>query len=254
MTPEQFELHAKIEDTHWWFVGRRQIVEKIIDASVPGKKQKILVDLGCGTGGNIGIFQDKFDCTGLDISEHAIDIARKRFQKVTFISGSLEETTYPITEKADILLLLDVLEHIENDSRFLGDLVTHMKSGAHLLVTAPADTSLWSPHDDFHGHFRRYSREQLIGMLQELPVSVRLLSYYNSFLYPVVKGIRVFTKFRGKPWGEACTDLSMPARPINFLLTKLFAAESRWLLKLVDHPPQTSLPFGVSLISLLKKV
>ncbi|MGC8603951.1 MAG: class I SAM-dependent methyltransferase [Desulfomonilaceae bacterium] len=254
MTPEQFQLHAKIEDSHWWFVGRRHIVEKIINASVPDKKQKILVDLGCGTGGNIGIFQDKFDCIGLDISEHAIEFARKRFPNITFISGGAEGTIYPIIEKADMVLLLDVLEHIENDSLFLKNLVTHMPSGSHLLVTAPANMSLWSPHDESHGHFRRYTRRQLQGVFAELPVSVRLLSYYNSFLYPVVKGIRVFTKFRGKTWGEACTDLSMPARPINFLLTELFASESRLLLRLMDRPHQTSLPFGVSVITLLRKV
>lgn len=253
MTPDQFELHAKIEDSHWWFVGRRHIVENVVDTSVIHKKAKTLVDIGCGTGGNIGIFQDKFNCIGVDISEHAIAFAKKRFPKIDFVCGDLEKI-YPIIEKADILLLLDVLEHIENDPQFLRDLITNMKRGAYLVVTVPSNMSLWSPHDEFHGHFRRYTKQELLGMLEELPVSIRLLSYYNSFLYPIIKAVRVFTKLRGKPWGQACTDLSVPAKPINFLLSKLFASESRWLLNLVDQPTQTVLPFGVSIISLLKKV
>ncbi len=254
MTPEQFELHATIEDTHWWFVGRRRIVENVVGAYLLDETQKTLVDVGCGTGGNIGAFQSKFKCIGLDISEHAIDFATRRFQNVTFICGGLEKRIYPIIEKADMLLLLDVLEHIEKDSQFLRDITTHMKPGAHLLVTVPSEMSLWSPHDEFHGHFRRYTKQELLIMFQTLPVSVRLLSYYNSFLYPIIKAIRVFTKLRGKPWGQACTDLSVPAIPINFLLAKLFASEATWLLNLVDQPSKTIFPFGVSVISLLKKV
>ncbi|MGO8820493.1 MAG: class I SAM-dependent methyltransferase [Desulfomonilaceae bacterium] len=252
MTPDQFELHAKIEDSHWWFVGRRRIVEHIVGASVFDQTQKTLLDIGCGTGGNIGIFQDKFNCIGLDISEHAIVFAKKRFPKINFFCGDLKKI-YPIIEKADILLLLDVLEHIENDSQFLRDLITKMKQGAHLVVTVPSNMSLWSPHDEFHGHFRRYTKQELLGMLEELPVSIKLLSYYNSFLYPIIKAIRIFTKLRDKPWGQACTDLSVPAKPINFLLAKLFASESRWLVNRVNQSSQNALPFGVSIISLLEK-
>lgn len=84
MTPDQFELHATIEDTHWWFVGRRRIVENVVGAYVLDETQKTLVDLGCGTGGNIGAFQDKFKCIGLDISEHAIAFCHKKVPKRNF--------------------------------------------------------------------------------------------------------------------------------------------------------------------------
>lgn len=254
MTPDQFELHAKIENVHWWFVGRRHVVENVINASCSNKKQQTLVDLGCGTGGNLEFFHDNFNCIGVDVSEAAIDFAKKRFQNVNFICADLGKIICPIVQDADILLLLDVLEHIENDAKFMRDLTTNMKRGAHLLVTVPSDMSLWSPHDEFHGHFRRYSKQQLVCLFKELPVSIRLLSYYNSFLYPIIKAIRVFTGLTGKPWGQACTDLSTPVKPINFLLTKLFASESRRLLTVVDKPNRVVFPFGVSIISLLQKV
>ena len=67
MTPEQFELHAKIEDAHWWFVGRRQIIANIVATAVYDKPPMKLVDIGCGTGGNIGYFKERFDCIGVDI-------------------------------------------------------------------------------------------------------------------------------------------------------------------------------------------
>lgn len=254
MTPAQFELHEKLEDSHWWFVGRRHVVQKIVDSVVLAGKEKILVDLGCGTGGNVGIFEGKFTCAGFDISEEAIAIARKKYKTVSFNCGSLGNSAYSVINKADVCLLLDVLEHIENDFEFLMDVFDKMKVGAHLLVTVPADMSLWSPQDEFHGHYRRYSRDQLIDIFQNLPVLVRLLSYYNSFLYPVIRTVRVLTRLRGKPWGEAGTDLSLPVEPVNFLLTKLFASESRWLLNLMDQSGRTLAPFGVSLIALLRKV
>lgn len=253
MTPEQFELHARIEDIHWWFVGRKHIVSTLVQATVFDEGEKILIDLGCGTGGNVGVFQDKFNCIGVDISEYAIHFAKKRFPNVNFICGTFGKTLCPIFEKADIVLLLDVLEHIENDSQFLRNLIINMKQGAYLLMTVPSDMSLWSPQDEFLGHFRRYSFKELLAMFTELPVSIKLLSYYNSLLYPIVKAVRMVTNLRGRTWGKAGTDLSIPPWPINTFLTKIFASESKCLLKRIDHPSMPLFPFGVSLISILKK-
>lgn len=253
MTPDQFELHAKIEDSHWWFVGRRHIVENLIGSSICNQSVKNLVDMGCGTGGNISISQDTLECTGIDISEDAISFAKRRFPKVDFICAGLEKEVYPIIEKADIVLMMDVLEHIENDSGFLSDFISRLKKGAHMLITVPAEMSLWSPHDEFHGHFRRYSKNELFVKFKDLPVSIRLLSYYNTMLYPIIRSVRGFTKLTKQTWGQAHTDLSTPPKFINTLLTKIFASESRWLINRVDQPNRTTFPFGVSIISLLRK-
>ena len=127
-----------------------------------------------------------------------------------------------------------------------------MKQGAMLLMTVPSDMSLWSPHDEFHGHFRRYSRNELLFKFGDLPVTIRLLSYYNTTLYPIIKSVRCFTKLTRQTWGEAHTDLSIPPKFMNTFLTKIFASESRWLINRLDQPNRT-LPFGVSIISLLRK-
>lgn len=253
MTPEQFELHAKIEDSHWWFVGRRRIIENIVATVVPDKTPMKLVDIGCGTGGNISTFHKRFDCIGVDISEHAIDFAVRRFPDINFISVGVGQKIYPIIEKADILFLLDVLEHIENDSQFLREITSNMKQGALLLITVPSNMSLWSPHDEFHGHFRRYSKNDLLFNFNELPVSIRLFSYYNTILYPIIKSARGLTKLTKQTWGKAHTDLSMPPKIFNTLLTKIFASESKWLINRLDQSNRTTLPFGVSIISLLRK-
>lgn len=253
MTPDQFELHAKIEDFHWWFVARRQIIANIVATATCDKTPMRLVDIGCGTGGNVSIFQESFDCIGIDISEHAIDFAVSRFPGINFITSEVCKTIYPIIEKADILFLLDVLEHIENDSRFLMEITSNMKQGALLLITVPSDMALWSPQDEFHGHFRRYSKNELLLKFNDLPVSIRLLSYYNTLLYPIIRSIRGFTKLTKQTWGEAHTDLSTPPKFINTLLTKIFASESRWLVNRVDQPNRMTFPFGVSIISLLRK-
>jgi SAM-dependent methyltransferase len=253
MTPDQFELHANIEDAHWWFVGRRHIVANIVATVVYDKPPMKLVDIGCGTGGNIGYFKQRFDCIGVDISEHAIDFAERRFPDINFICGGVGKKIYPIIEKADMLFLLDVLEHMENDSQFLQEITSHMKQGAMLLMTVPSDMSLWSPHDEFHGHFRRYSMNELLFKFKRLPVSIRLLSYYNTMLYPIIRFVRGFTSLTRQTWGQAHTDLSLPPKFLNSLLTKIFASESRWLINRMDRPHRETLPFGVSIISLLRK-
>ena len=253
MTPAQFQLHAKIEDSHWWFVGRRYIIQSLVDSLFRSKHDKILIDMGCGTGGNLSTFRGEFDCTGIDLSSDAILLAKKRFPTINFICAGLEEEACVCIEKADVVLLLDVLEHIRNDMGFLFDLVGRLKKGSHLLITVPAEMALWSPHDDFHGHFRRYSKNDLFDMLIALPVSIRLLSYYNIWLYPAVKIIRSFTNLTGKAWGKAETDLSVPPKFINTILSLIFSSESRWLINRIDQHCVTKLPFGVSLIALVRK-
>lgn len=253
MTPEQFELHAAIEDSHWWFIGRRFIIHNLVSSIILRTSSgRVLVDMGCGTGGNLSSFKKTFECTGIDISRDAILLAKRRFPEVNFICGGLEKQTYIAIEKADVVLLLDVLEHINNDVSFLEGLLGMLKKGSHLLITVPAHMALWSPHDDFHGHFRRYSRDELLSKFKDLNSEIRMLSYYNTALYPIIRSVRYFTRLTKRTWGKAHTDLSLPPQLINTFLTKIFAAECRWLVNLVDQPSRT-LPFGVSIISLLRK-
>ena len=87
MQHEQFQLHADIEERHWWFVGRRRILCRLVAEVLPPSPQAAIVDVGCGTGGNIAALADRYPCVGIDTSAEAIELARRRFPKVQFIAG-----------------------------------------------------------------------------------------------------------------------------------------------------------------------
>ncbi len=87
MQHEQFQLHADIEQRHWWFVARRQILCRLVAEVLLPSPETVVIDVGCGTGGNIAALAPQYRCVGIDTSDEAIELARQRFAQVQFIAG-----------------------------------------------------------------------------------------------------------------------------------------------------------------------
>jgi SAM-dependent methyltransferase len=250
---EQFDLHAELEQSHWWFTARRRILTALLQKFVPPDPERLVVDVGCGTGGNIAALADQYACVGIDTSEDGIRHAKDRFPEVEFICGTAPEDLSDRAGRADAYLLTDVLEHVPDDKAMLGGLVGAMRSGAFLLLTVPADYRLWSEHDIAFGHYRRYSLASLPPAWKGLPVKVRLLSHYNSRLYWPIRAARTIGRWRGRAWGDAKTDVALPAKPVNAALQRVFASEQATLLHCVDKD-RSGYRQGVSLVAVLEKV
>jgi SAM-dependent methyltransferase len=248
---DQFELHAAIEDQHWWFVGRRRIIHRLIQELVP--PGGVIVDVGCGTGGNIGALANTYECVGIDTSTEGVELAKKRFPSIKFVCGMAPDDLGEINARADLFLLLDVLEHIQDDREFFSKLFESIRPGAQVLITVPADMALWSPHDENYGHFRRYDAEQLKAIWADQSASARLLSYFNTALYPVIRLVRAFSRLRKKEWGDAGTDLSLPPVVINTALTSLFGREAKPLVAALKGKRKQPYGFGVSLVAIIQK-
>ncbi len=251
MDTAQFDLHEDIEEHHWWFVARRKIISDVIHAILP--LQSLIVDVGCGTGANIASLIKDYKCVGIDPSRQGILSAQKRFPVAKFICGYAPQDLDEQSRAADLFMLNDVLEHVEDDYGFLRSLVSAMKPGAQLLITVPADMSLWTQHDVSFGHFRRYDPQTLSAVWADLNVNVMLLSYYNARLYPAVKVVRMLNKLRGGSQGVAGTDFRMPGKFINKILVKIFAGESHTIRHALQSPSVRGYARGVSLIAVIQK-
>jgi SAM-dependent methyltransferase len=252
MTPEQFELFARIEQEHWWFVARRRIMCELIAAATPAPEAGLAVDIGCGTGGNIAALADRFQCVGIDASEDAIRFARARHPGVEFVRTMDPSVVAAHVSRASVVTCMDVVEHVEGDREFVAHLVGASRPGTQMLFTVPAGMELWSEHDVTNHHFRRYTVDGFASLWERLPVRVRLLSAFNARLYPVVRAARLLSRARGSARGEAGTDFSIPARPLNDMLGRIFAGERSALLAAVDGPRR---PYrrGVSVLALLER-
>lgn len=252
MQAEQYALHADIETRHWWFAARRRIVRSLVERLAPPSKSSVVIDVGCGTGANVAALAESYACRGMDASPDAIEHARQRFPEVEFACESDFARRADWLAEARVVLLMDVLEHVEDDFLFLSRMLAPLEPGTQVVITVPADPRLWTPHDESFGHWRRYDLERLAATWRGLPVRQRLLSGYNARLYPVIRAVRAVTSARGKAAGRAGTDFAMPPEFANRLLEGFFAGERAALLRALDRG---TVPYrhGASSIAVLER-
>ena len=244
MDKDLYLQHAKVEDKHWWFVGRRMIIDKIIRQLNLEQHSKIF-EAGCGTGGNLNMLARYGEVSAMELDEIACQFANER--KVTKVKlGSLPDNI-PFSEEYDLIVILDVLEHIDDDLGAAIALNSRLKPGGWLLITVPAYQFLWSKHDEINHHKRRYTLRNLKQVIKKSGYSVHYSSYFNSFLFPVVAGVRLLKNvLKTETDNVGSNDLILPAKPVNKFLTFLFGSE-RYLIGNI------SIPFGVSVLLLAKK-
>ncbi len=226
MDTSEFELHARIEDVHWWFKARREILFEVLRKYLPPNEGKTIAEIGCGTGGNLKYFQKYYQVIGSDISSKAAGLASKRVDCPVFI-GDFRETLSGYWKSLDGVILADVLEHIEEDRVFLGHIIRNLNRSSIVLLTVPAHGFLWSEHDVVLGHKRRYSAKSFHNLWKGLPVSEVFFSPFNSFLFPIISLWRLLGI--GKFKGNRKSDLTLPSRGLNWILLQIFSLERQWL-------------------------
>ena len=253
MDESMFDVHEALEDKHWWFVARRRILFSIIEKIMIDTPRKLLVDVGCGTGGTLLGLEQKYGYLGIDVSERAIATAKLKRPDGKFRCGRMPEDLQDISSKAGLFMLMDVLEHVKDDFKFLSDVVSLAKTGTNILITVPANKVLWSNHDETAGHVRRYEQEQLTALWKDLPVHVRLVSFYNSHLYPLIWSVRQLTRHMSLTFGQGKSDFSLPPAWINKLLIEIFASERRRIEFGLDNNSAKAYQHGVSLLAVLRR-
>jgi SAM-dependent methyltransferase len=254
MQAEQFELNARIEQVHWWFRARRRVLRALIEQAVPPSRKTTVVDVGCGTGANIAALAGAYHGVGIDPSAAALRHAKRRFPHVRFVCGTAPDDLDERARTARLWMLNDVLEHVPDDFLLLSRILAAAEPGSHVLITVPADRSLWSAHDVSHGHYRRYDRPRLERLWQGLPVEARLVSHFNTRLYPAVKLVRTLNRWRGAAAGEAGTDLKLGSPLVSRTLERVFAGERRVLGDLLGGRRKRGYRYGVSLVALLQRL
>ncbi len=252
MKSAQFQLHAAVDDRHWWFLARRQIVRRLVEQVVPPSPDSTIIDVGCGTGGDVALLANDYRSIGIDVSAEAVELAAARWPQVQFLCGDSPASVGDSIRDARLVLFLDVLEHVPDDFWMLSQWLAATTAGAHFLITVPADPALWSPHDEAYGHYRRYDRRRLVRLWDDLPVATLLVSYFNSRLLPMVKLVRLLGRVRGQASGRAGTDLRLPISPVNRLLQRVFAGEAHRLSDALAGR-RRGYAAGVSLVALLRR-
>ena len=235
----------KLEETHWWYVARRQIVFEWVLGVLDDYPAPSVLDVGCGTGFNIAYLRAAgYDrVVGLDFASEALAFCRSR-NLPYLVCG--DGASPPLRhESFDVVVALDLIEHLEDDVYALRELARVLKPGGSLILFVPAFNLLWGLQDQVSHHYRRYTAGELEEKLRTAGLGVVKLTYANMFLSPLIlAGRLVLRLFGNRIRGTSENDLH-PAWSNRFLQA-VFAAE-RPLLRHID------LPFGVSLFCIARK-
>jgi ubiquinone/menaquinone biosynthesis C-methylase UbiE len=248
-----YDLHKQIEEKHWWFTARRQIIHGILHRLSPPKEGLSLINVGCGTGGDLSYLSNSYRCIGIDSSSKAVAAAQKSAPKATVILGSNVEAVPQRQESEQrAWLFLDVLEHIKSERNFFSTYAEVMEPGETTIITVPANPKLWSSHDESFGHYRRYTEKTLKMIWHKLPFEILLLSHFNTRLYPLIWLIRNIENKIGKTAGQEKSDFQLLPRLMNTVLHKIFYGEHKRILGLMDGG--SPYHYGISLIAVLKRI
>jgi SAM-dependent methyltransferase len=210
-----YELQThRAEDRHWWYRGRRRVIERVVCSLglPPGAR---ILDAGCGSGRNMVEFARHGIVTGVELSPTSVALARERGCGQV-IEGSVMEMPFA-DASFDLAASLDVIEHLEDDLGALRELRRTVAPGGALLVTVPAYQWLWSGHDVVNHHHRRYTRSSLQGVAEQAGWRQVRTTYFNSLLLPVAILLRVLDRVSTKPT-ESSLDLWVPPEPVNRVL------------------------------------
>ena len=243
MEEHHYPILFQVEESHWWYLGRRRIIEsfvKQICAKLQPAKPRIL-DVGCGTGANLKMLASFGEAEGVDISQQALEFCRQRgLENVKF--GAAESLPYE-AGSFDLVTALDVIEHLDDDHAGLSEIGRVLRPGGRALLFVPAFMFLWGVQDDVSNHRRRYDRAELIGKMKAAGFEVEQAGYANfTFFLPVLMVRSIMRWFNIR--AETEYGINFPA--LNKPLAELFAAE-RLVLK------RGGFPFGVSIICQARK-
>jgi SAM-dependent methyltransferase len=231
MMRHTYPLTYELEESHWWFVGRRRIIAsfvKEICEQVTDRRPRIL-DIGCGTGGNLKMLSEFGDAEGVDISPDALAFCRERGLEVKL--GAAEELPFE-TGTFDLATALDVVEHLDDDVGCLREMRRVLRPGGRILLFVPTFMWLWGVQDEVSHHRRRYRLSELRRVVEEAGFEVERTTYANITFLPPVFLVRTFMRATGLKT-DSEVRINIPA--FNGVFGGILGAEAN-VLRFMNFP------------------
>lgn len=237
-----YAIEAEVEARHWWFAGRRRLFARELRRAGIASDARIL-DVGTGTGANLRLLRELgiARVTGLDNREEAINFCRDKGL------GQVERgdvLAMPFADGSfDLVLATDIIEHVAEDGRALGEIRRVLRPGGRALLTVPAFAALWGLQDRLGQHQRRYRLAPLRRAVRAAGLQPRRAFYFNYLLFlPILLARRLIDALGVELRSEA--EINTPL--VNRLLAAVFRCD-------IATAPWLRPPFGVSILMLAEK-
>lgn len=210
-------------------------MQQLRDLNFPIHEKLKVLDVGCGT----GVFRSQieaataWDVDATDLDYNALRQAKPGRGRILYYD-ILEEKA-ELKENYDVLMLFDVLEHIEQTQPFIKALLHHLKLGGHLLVNVPALQSLYSRYDEIAGHCKRYTRETLKKEFQAFSLQVKDVRYWGLSNVPVIFARKLWLLFSPEQAPEEVIQQGF--KPPGRLANEAFLQLMRLEMMMTKRPP-----------------
>jgi SAM-dependent methyltransferase len=237
-----FDVMAQQARSHWWYEGRRRLVTQILTDRLPVESR--VLDVGCGTGDNLDTLEEASGgpAVGAEFSVYAVAHARLDSPRRVLVARA--EALPVRSMSVDLVASMDVIEHLDDDIVALREFRRALSPGGLLLLTVPAYQWLWSDHDDWAAHRRRYTSPRLVQTVESAGFVVLQTSYFNSFLLPPAVLLRrtPLRRLVRSSDDEVGTTNAAIARVMGSL-----SRSERWVLR------RRRVPFGLSIVMLARR-
>jgi SAM-dependent methyltransferase len=237
----ELETH-EVEERHWWYRGRREVIaEALARLDLPPAPE--ILDAGCGSGRNMVELARVGAVTGVELADASAQRARQR-NVGSVVQGSVTDLPFE-DDSFDLAVCLDVIEHLDDDRAALRELRRVIRPGGKLLVTVPAYQWLWSEHDEVNHHRRRYTKRTLLTAVSDSGWDVESTTYFNSLLLPLAIAYRSLSRVL-RSRDEPASDLGRTPGRLNSLLERPL----HWEARVIAHGRR--IPAGLSLLAVLR--
>jgi SAM-dependent methyltransferase len=170
------------EGNHFWIQGKQLAVREMVGRHCSGS----VLDIGCGTGALLKKLSEAgIEISGIDIHPGAVARCKKQLPKALIIRG--DAIRLPLRDSSfEMILALDIMEHVDRDDLLLAEAFRALKPGGHLIMCVPAWRWLFAERDRAAGHLRRYHRRDVVSLLNRAGFLLESLNYYNFILFPLI--------------------------------------------------------------------
>ena len=176
--------------SHWYYISKGKAIRSLIGE---GPFESVL-DVGAGS----GVFSRMLTEDGVAVRSVCVDpnysddfLAEEDVGPIDFVR-TVTETD------AALVLMIDVIEHVDDDVALISEYARMAAPGTRFLISVPAFNFLWSPHDDFLEHRRRYTLESLERSVKAAGLEPTIMRYFFGILFPAVAAMRIADRtFKG---------------------------------------------------------
>lgn len=241
-----YQQHLELDRSHFWRAAKRELLRDLLtELGPPGRSLRVL-DIGGATSLYPEVLAEWGSVTVVEPDGECVETAR------AVLGADIRQGSLPdalgVEGPFDVISMLDVLEHIEDDRRGLEVVRGLLAPEGRLIINVPALPVLFSDHDRAVHHFRRYTRRTLNEVIERSGLHAQRMSYWTALLLPVVAAQRFVSKARSalRPNPNPEYSVKVPGKALNAMLAAVMTLE-RYLLRFMR------MPLGSSLFAVVKR-